>query len=79
MKNYYEKQIDYLFDMAYIEQCLVCSSCKKEGKKHEFDAEDAIYSFYNDGWRVIGHRVYCPECVKSRKQSTVRKEHGSDI
>ena len=64
MKNYYQRQIDLLYNMIHSEHILVCSQCGTLERKYFSNTDDAAYDFYNDGWRTVDKYVYCPTCAK---------------
>jgi len=41
-----------------------CTKCWGDGKVFGLVGKEAAAAFYDMGWRVGRHHVYCPKCAK---------------
>ena len=59
-------EIFALYDFAWCDVNIMCSSCKKQLKygSNPSDVSDSIETFYDEGWRATNKNCYCPECAK---------------
>ena len=67
-KNDNSAMIDKLYDHCeeFTYTIIICDECDKNIEVRV----DAIYAskkFYNNGWRVIDDKCYCPNCANTKQ------------
>ena len=60
-----DKQFEILFEEIHTEHSIQCSNCGEISKEYNCSEEDAIKSFYTEGWRAVKNQYCCcPQCAE---------------
>lgn len=72
--NVAEKEREKIYEFVEVEATIVCTKNGCESLLCGYDEYDVGSQAYEDGWRVRGYNVYCPDCAK--KYLKKKKKNG---